>query len=63
MTLVSTIISLAHALTVIAEGVDSADQAKLLRLLKCDEMQGNLFSKPLSADGVAKFLQRASVPR
>src|SRR5206468_4962242 len=65
MTLVSTIISLAHALdlTVIAEGVDSADQAKLLRLLKCDEMQGNLFSKPLSADGVAEFLQRASVLR
>ena len=39
------------------------DQAKLLRLLKCDEMQGNLFSKPLSADGVAEFLQRASVLR
>jgi EAL domain-containing protein (putative c-di-GMP-specific phosphodiesterase class I) len=61
MTLVSTIISLAHALDlkVIAEGVESEDQAKLLRLLKCDEMQGYLFSMPLSADRVMAFLQRA----
>jgi diguanylate cyclase len=65
MTLVSSIISLAHALDlkVIAEGVDSTEQAKLLRLLKCDEMQGSLFSKPLQADRVAPFLQRAGVPR
>jgi EAL domain-containing protein (putative c-di-GMP-specific phosphodiesterase class I) len=65
MTLVSAIISLAHALDlkIIAEGVDSTDQAKLLRLLKCDEMQGSLFSNPLPADGVVAFLQRASVPR
>jgi diguanylate cyclase (GGDEF)-like protein/PAS domain S-box-containing protein len=65
MTLVSAIISLAHALglKIIAEGVDSTDQAKLLRLLKCDEMQGSLFSNPLPADGVVPFLQRASVPR
>jgi diguanylate cyclase (GGDEF)-like protein len=65
MTLVSTIISLAHALDlkVIAEGVESGDQAKLLRLLKCDEMQGYLFSMPLPADGVVAFLQRADIPR
>jgi diguanylate cyclase (GGDEF)-like protein len=60
MTLVSSIISLAHALdlNVIAGGVESEDQAKLLRLLKCNEMQGHLFSKPLPADGVAAFLHR-----
>ena len=65
MTLVSTIISFAHALDleVIAEGVESEDQAKLLRLLKCDEMQGYLFSKPLPADDVGAFLQRAAAPR
>ena len=64
MTLVSTIISLAHALDlkVIAEGVESEDQAKLLRLLKCDEMQGYLFSRPLPADGVVAFLQRPGTP-
>jgi diguanylate cyclase (GGDEF)-like protein len=51
MTLVSTVISLGHALKlkVVAEGVDSEDQASMLRLLRCDEMQGYLFSKPLPA--------------
>jgi PAS domain S-box-containing protein/diguanylate cyclase (GGDEF)-like protein len=49
MTLVQTIISLAHSLSlkVIAEGVESAEQSKLLRLLRCDEIQGYLFSRPL----------------
>jgi len=59
MTLVSTIISLASALDlkVIAEGVESEEQAKILRLLKCDEMQGYFFSKPLPADKVEAFLR------
>jgi len=49
MTIVSTIISLAHSLNmkVIAEGVESEEQSRLLKLLKCDEVQGYLFSKPL----------------
>jgi EAL domain-containing protein (putative c-di-GMP-specific phosphodiesterase class I) len=60
MTLVSTIISLAHALDlkVVAEGVESQEQAKLLRLLKCDEMQGFLFSKPLPSQEIQAFLSR-----
>jgi diguanylate cyclase (GGDEF)-like protein/PAS domain S-box-containing protein len=47
LALVSTIISLAHALKlkVVAEGVETEEQASLLRLLNCDEMQGFLFSK------------------
>lgn len=59
MTIVSTIISLAHALDlkVIAEGVETEEQANLLRLLKCDEMQGYLFSRPLPADKVQSFLR------
>ena len=50
-TLVSTIVSLGHALRlrVIAEGVESEDQAKTLRLLRCDEAQGYLYSRPLPA--------------
>jgi EAL domain-containing protein (putative c-di-GMP-specific phosphodiesterase class I) len=61
MTLVSTIISLAQALDlkVIAEGVESPEQAKLLHLLKCDGMQGFLFSKPLPAGEVEEFLRRS----
>ena len=48
MTLVQTIISLAHSLNlrVIAEGVESEEQAKLLRLLRCDQIQGYLVSHP-----------------
>jgi len=49
LALVSTIITLAHSLKlkVIAEGVETEEQARLLRLLNCDEMQGFLFSEPL----------------
>jgi EAL domain-containing protein (putative c-di-GMP-specific phosphodiesterase class I) len=62
MTIVSTIISLAHALNlkVIAEGVDAEEQRKLLRLLKCDEMQGYLFSRPVPKDDVLALLQADS---
>ena len=61
MTLVSTMISLAHALklTVVAEGVESEEQAKILRLLRCDQMQGFLISKPLSFDDMTAYLTRS----
>ena len=60
MTLVQTIISLAHALRlkVVAEGVDSEEQAKMLRLLHCDQMQGYLFSKPLPRDQMTALLEK-----
>ncbi len=52
LALVHTIISLAHALNleVVAEGVETKEQSRLLRLLNCDEMQGFLFSRPLPVD-------------
>jgi diguanylate cyclase (GGDEF)-like protein len=52
LALVSTIISLAHALKlkVVAEGVETEEQARQLRLLNCDEMQGFLFSKAVPSD-------------
>ena len=52
LALVSTIISLAHALKlkVVAEGVETEEQHRLLHLLNCDEMQGYLFSEPVSAE-------------
>jgi diguanylate cyclase (GGDEF)-like protein/PAS domain S-box-containing protein len=52
LALVSTIINLAHALKrkVVAEGVETEEQARLLRLLNCDEMQGYLFSKPVPGE-------------
>ena len=52
LALVSTIIQLAHALKlkVVAEGVETEEQSRLLRLHSCDEMQGFLFSKPVPAE-------------
>jgi diguanylate cyclase (GGDEF)-like protein/PAS domain S-box-containing protein len=49
LALVSAIINLAHSLklNVVAEGVETEEQSRLLRLLNCDEMQGFLFCKPL----------------
>jgi diguanylate cyclase (GGDEF)-like protein/PAS domain S-box-containing protein len=58
MTLVSTMISLAHSLRlkVVAEGVEKEEQSALLRLLRCDEMQGYLFSRPLPAADCVRHL-------
>jgi diguanylate cyclase len=59
MTIVSTMIAMAHALDlkVIAEGVEEEEQAKFLALLKCDELQGYLISRPLPADSLLEFLR------
>jgi diguanylate cyclase (GGDEF)-like protein/PAS domain S-box-containing protein len=53
LALVSTIVKLAHSLklNVVAEGVETKQQSRLLKLLKCDEIQGYLISKPLSSAG------------
>jgi PAS domain S-box-containing protein/diguanylate cyclase (GGDEF)-like protein len=58
MTLVETIISLAHTLglKVIAEGVEEEQHAKCLGLMGCDHMQGYLISKPLPFDEMTAFL-------
>jgi diguanylate cyclase (GGDEF)-like protein/PAS domain S-box-containing protein len=56
--IVTTIISLAHALdlTVVAEGVETAEQARLLRLLKCEQAQGYLIARPAPAEEVVRLL-------
>jgi EAL domain-containing protein (putative c-di-GMP-specific phosphodiesterase class I) len=52
LALVATVINLAHSLKldVVAEGVETEEQLRLLRLLDCDEIQGFLFSKPLPSE-------------
>ncbi len=62
LTIVSTIISLAHAmhLSVVAEGVETEEQAKFLKLLKCNELQGFLLGKPATADKISDALRRAT---
>jgi len=57
MTMVQTMISLAHSLRLktVAEGVETEEQAKVLRLMRGDEMQGFLVSRPLPAQEVASL--------
>jgi EAL domain-containing protein (putative c-di-GMP-specific phosphodiesterase class I) len=59
MAIVSSIITLAHGLDldVVAEGVETEEQRKLLRLLRCDQMQGYLFSKPVAKAELEKLLR------
>jgi diguanylate cyclase (GGDEF)-like protein len=61
LSLVSTIINLAHSLQlkVVAEGVETEEQSRLLRLLKCDQIQGYLLCKPIPVDVLEEtFLTR-----
>ena len=57
-TLVKTIIGLAHGLKlkVVAEGVETEEQAAKLRELGCDQAQGYLYSKPVPAGDLEKLL-------
>ena len=56
--LIMGIISLAHNLNlkVVAEGVETAEQLRLLDLFKCDEWQGFLASRAVPADAVEGML-------
>ena len=61
--IVQAVIALAHALdlTVVAEGVETAEQRLYLQAYRCDTLQGYWLSRPLSADGVAEFLAERRV--
>jgi len=58
MAIVSAIINLAKALRiyVVAEGVETEEQAARLYALGCDEAQGYLFSQPLPAEEISRLL-------
>ncbi|MFZ6770940.1 EAL domain-containing protein [Undibacterium sp. Di26W] len=56
--IVKAIIAMGHSLglEVIAEGVEDIGQARYLRALQCDVMQGYLISKPLPGDAMTDFM-------
>ena len=59
LAIVSAIIVLAHGLNldVVAEGVETEEQRKFLRLLRCDHMQGFLFSRPIPKEHIEEMLR------
>ena len=59
--IVLAVIELAHMLgmTVVAEGVETAEQHKRLASLGCDSCQGYYFARPMSADDLDTLIQRS----
>jgi EAL domain-containing protein (putative c-di-GMP-specific phosphodiesterase class I) len=57
--IVRTIIELARVMgmDVVAEGIETCEQFRLLRGMRCRYGQGYLFSRPLTADAVTKLLR------
>ncbi len=62
--IVRSIIDLAHnlGLTVIAEGVETADIWEVLNVLRCDHAQGYYMSRPLPAQQLEQWLEQAALP-
>jgi len=62
--IVLTIISIAKILKfkLIAEGVETQEQADYLLQSGCDEVQGFYFGHPMPADNVAAIIKRVQSP-
>jgi diguanylate cyclase (GGDEF)-like protein/PAS domain S-box-containing protein len=60
---VSTIIALAHSLSlrVVAEGVENQQQAAILRLYGCNAVQGFLYGPPIPAADISALLREQGV--
>ena len=42
-------------LSIVAEGVETAEQIELLKTMGCNQIQGFFFSRPLAADDFLTF--------
>ncbi len=62
LAIITAIVAMAHTLNlkVIAEGVETVEQLKVLKSLRCNEMQGYLFSKPLPSEEATRLLLRGN---
>lgn len=56
--LVAAMVALAHSFdsNAIAEGVETVDQLSYLKALKCDMVQGFVFSRPVPPDAFKEFV-------
>lgn len=61
--IIQAVIELAHVLelNVVAEGVESEDQRRILTDLGCDQMQGFLISRPVPEEKLIRLLKKLSI--
>ena len=61
--IVHSVIQLGHSLKlkIVAEGVETRDQAEYLLHEGCDQVQGYLYSHPVPADEITKFLKETEL--
>lgn len=61
--LVEAIIEIGHILnrTIIAEGIETAEQMALLQQLGCEEGQGYLFARPMAAEQLEPLLRQGTI--
>lgn len=62
--IVRAIVDMAHSLDlrVVAEGVETPEQAKVMRYYGCEELQGYYFSRPVEAEALAHLLSARALP-
>jgi diguanylate cyclase (GGDEF)-like protein len=63
--IIHAVVTLGHAmgLTVTAEGVETGDQQRFLKLAGCNQMQGYLFSRPVPAGQIAALIAQRGALR
>jgi diguanylate cyclase (GGDEF)-like protein/PAS domain S-box-containing protein len=61
ITAASTHLAQSLGMTVVAEGVESLEQLHYLQEIKCDQIQGYIFSKPVPVDDFTKLLRKGKL--
>lgn len=61
--IIGNIVDMAHGMdmTVVAEGVETGEQAEFLLNNRCDFIQGYYFGRPVSADDAIRYLQQRGI--
>jgi diguanylate cyclase (GGDEF)-like protein/PAS domain S-box-containing protein len=61
ITSAATHLAKSFGVTVVAEGVESIEQLHFLQKIKCDQIQGYIFSKPVPVDDFTKLLRKGKL--